>query len=767
MHTLEETFSPTPLQEASDDTLRSEQQVGKYFPRVLSRIDLLVVFIAVVVFIPDSAVVQTTQAAGPVTYVYWLVGTVTFLVPGAIVVAQLNRFLPVDGSIYVWTHRALGSLWGSFAAFCAWFPGILVLLTAGDFVRSLIQGIGLQAFGNDANWLADPWQQGVLVLLMLVVGGWLSTLPLPLLMRWVRYSILLYGLGIFSIGLAGLVWLLTGHPSQAPLMPTRASFGSPNFALYGAIVLALLGIEVPLNMAAETKQRNAPALFLRWGPLLVLVAYLLSTFGVAAVVPPGSAGLENSTLLAVRIVFGAPAAILVGLIFIGFYVTVTVIYITSFARILFVAALDHRLPLGLTRVNRFNVPSAVVHVQLIIVAIIAIVIYFIGPVFYPGTNFSVKVYYVIEAATTIIWCLSMIILFLDLPFLLHRFRELFAKRRGQLIAPPWLLYLSCIVGGGASLVGIWATLNASWDETLIATNQWWIIVGGAVLASLVIGLLGSAYPRLLSSLEEQTAAARENARLYSELRTTYARLSELDHLKDAFLATVSHELRTPLTIVQGYLELLGEIQDLDTGTRRDFLNKARWACEELVLLQANIMDASRISFDTATLQCASLPLKEVCTSVVELFEPVILQEQRQVNINIDPSMRVWADEIRLKQIFRNLIANALRYSPAQTPLAISAVEEQEQGMARLKVIDRGWGIPPEKQEAIFERFVRLERDLHGANRGSGLGLAITRQLVEAMQGTIAVESSGISGEGSTFTFTLPVAPPGALNGNEG
>jgi amino acid transporter len=110
MHTLEETFSPTPLQEASDDTLRSEQRVGKYLPRVLSRIDLLVVFIAVVVFIPDSAVVQTTQAAGPITYVYWLVGTVTFLVPGAIVVAQLNRFLPVDGSIYVWTHRALGSL---------------------------------------------------------------------------------------------------------------------------------------------------------------------------------------------------------------------------------------------------------------------------------------------------------------------------------------------------------------------------------------------------------------------------------------------------------------------------------------------------------------------------------------------------------------------------------------------------------------------------------------------------------------------------------
>ena len=94
------------------------------------------------------------------------------------------------------------------------------------------------------------------------------------------------------------------------------------------------------------------------------------------------------------------------------------------------------------------------------------------------------------------------------------------------------------------------------------------------------------------------------------------------------------------------------------------------------------------------------------------------------------------------------------------------MEEQEQGLVRLKLTDRGWGIPPEKHEAIFERFVRLERDLHGTNRGSGLGLAITRQLVEAMQGTITVESSGISGEGSTFTFTLPVAPPGASEGSE-
>ncbi len=167
------------------------------------------------------------------------------------------------------------------------------------------------------------------------------------------------------------------------------------------------------------------------------------------------------------------------------------------------------------------------------------------------------------------------------------------------------------------------------------------------------------------------------------------------------------------------------------------------------------LSSSRVKFDAAALHCTFLSLKEICTSLADLFEPLILQEQRQVEIDVASSIMVWADETRLKQVIRNLFANALRYSPRSTPLRITAHLEPEQHMVRVNVIDRGLGVPPDKQEAIFERFVRLERDMHGTIRGSGLGLAITRQLVEAMHGTIRVESSGVAGEGSTFTFTLP------------
>jgi signal transduction histidine kinase len=749
-------YTPTVFQSAIGEPLRSEQRTGEILPRVLSRTDMLIIFFAVVVFIPDAAVVQTTQMAGAVTYLYWVIGTLTFLLPGAIVAGQLNRFMPADGSIYVWSHRALGSLWGFFAGFCAWFPGILVLLAAGDFIRSLIQGIGTQVASSKANWLTEPWQQGTLILVMLLIAGSLSILPLRLVMKMAKVVIVLYGVGICMVGLAGIVWFLGGHPLQFSFTIAHVGSGAQNLALYGVIILALLGVEVPLNMAAETRQTNAATLFLRWGPLLVLVAYLISTFGVAAVVPPSKAGLANSTLAAVGIVFGQPASILVGIIFIAFFLMATVIYNLTFARILFVAALDHRLPTGLATVNRYAVPSRIVGVQTFIVIIIALVIYFLGPLLYPGVSFSVKVFFVLEAATTVIWCISMVVLFLDLPILLYRFRELLAKKRDQLIAPRWVLYLCSIVGGIASLVGIWATLSSSWDSTLISDNQWGIIIGIVVFFSLVIGLLGSAYPRLLSSLDEQTAAARENARLYQELQMAYVKLSELDRLKDAFLTTASHELRTPLTILQGYLELLREMEGASPELRRSFFDKACRACDELVLLQANIMDASRIEFDAATLRCTSIALKDTCVAVVDLFEPWILHEQRQVEIDVDANLTARADATRLKQVLHNLIANALRYSPPQTPIRITATGEREEGVARIRVIDRGLGIPPDKQEAIFDKFVRLERDMHGEVRGSGLGLFITRQLVEAMQGTITVESCGVRNEGSTFSFTLPL-----------
>ena len=198
---LEGQYVPTVLQKAIGEPLRSEQRTGEFLPRVLSRVDMLAIFIAIVLFIPNASIVQ---GAGSATYLYWVIGTITFLVPGVIVAGQLNRFMPADGAIYVWTHRALGPLWGFFAGFCAWFPGVLVLLAANAGIVSLIQGIGTQIAGPNANWLVEPWQQGMVVLSVLLVAGWLSIHPLRLLMTIAKGVVALYLLGIFVVGLAGI-----------------------------------------------------------------------------------------------------------------------------------------------------------------------------------------------------------------------------------------------------------------------------------------------------------------------------------------------------------------------------------------------------------------------------------------------------------------------------------------------------------------------------------------------------------------------------------
>src|SRR5205807_7909719 len=142
-----------------------------------------------------------------------------------------------------------------------------------------------------------------------------------------------------------------------PLTSSARGLGEQNFGFYGIIVLSLLGVEVPLNMAAETRHPDAAKLFLRWGPLITLVAYLLGTFGVMMVVPPNISSSPYSTLTAIDLVFGTPMSVLIGLIFIVFFFITIVLYNVTFARILFVSAVDHRLPTTLARLNRHAAPT--------------------------------------------------------------------------------------------------------------------------------------------------------------------------------------------------------------------------------------------------------------------------------------------------------------------------------------------------------------------------------------------------------------------------
>jgi signal transduction histidine kinase len=262
-------------------------------------------------------------------------------------------------------------------------------------------------------------------------------------------------------------------------------------------------------------------------------------------------------------------------------------------------------------------------------------------------------------------------------------------------------------------------------------------------------------------LHDREKRLQDTEHLYAQLQKTYQELQELDQLKDQFLTTASHELRTPLTCVQGYLELLTlHDEALSLKQRQDFLHKAQYGCEELVMLLNTMMNAGRLGVEAeshpAHLECVSV--HETIQRVLALIELQLTQEQREVQVHVPVHLVVRADVEGLREVLLNISVNALKYSPAGSPLTFSArVCADCPSNVVISVTDKGKGIAPEDQAQLFQRFVRLERDRHSPVRGSGLGLYICRRLMEAMGGTIWIESTGVTGEGTTMHVRLPRA----------
>ncbi len=239
---------------------------------------------------------------------------------------------------------------------------------------------------------------------------------------------------------------------------------------------------------------------------------------------------------------------------------------------------------------------------------------------------------------------------------------------------------------------------------------------------------------------------------------------ELEQHKDEFIMHVSHELRTPLTAVSGYLELLQDHGErLDVSSKTQFLHQALENCRVLADLVNTVINVLKIKQDAKPAQRERLSVSSTVREVIEQFDPRKWQEH-QCRVDIPEDLLIYADKQYFCQVLRNLISNAFKYAPRQTPVSISAVpttSSSQEADAVLQVCisvqDAGPGIPPAEQPFLFQRFIRLKRDLTSTVRGTGLGLYICKELVEKMDGRIWVESSGKEGEGSRFSFTLPAA----------
>jgi signal transduction histidine kinase len=296
----------------------------------------------------------------------------------------------------------------------------------------------------------------------------------------------------------------------------------------------------------------------------------------------------------------------------------------------------------------------------------------------------------------------------------------------------------------------------------LAHTQQVINLSGAVLVQWAFAVIllsaAGAYGRIMREL--------------GDVRVAYERAKQLDELKDQFISSVNHELRNPVMAMQGYLELLSVSNDTAPPDKRQaLLKRAISAADNLAALLGSILDARRLDQDAADFVPEVVNVRDTIGAAAELIDPREgAMVARDLAVSVPAGLTIWGEHVRLQQILTNLISNALKYSDPGTPVEISARPvsaaarggrfgrgtKSERQMVEIVVRDYGLGVPPEQAPLLFQRFVRLPRDLASTTIGNGLGLYLCKVLAQAMGGRIWVQSSGVPGQGSAFHVVLPM-----------
>jgi signal transduction histidine kinase len=286
--------------------------------------------------------------------------------------------------------------------------------------------------------------------------------------------------------------------------------------------------------------------------------------------------------------------------------------------------------------------------------------------------------------------------------------------------------------------------------------------GVSLLLALTICWLRTAVD-LVSAARQQalTAEQKRLQALEAERQATiaYEQQRKINELKDQFLLNVSHELRTPLTVLGSYLELLEVHHEHLAPMEQDqMLKQALRSHRGLVDVVNRVLDATTLMSEIPLAKLEAVCVHQFVQEVLAHLAPGDVQAYT-IRLQVPEQVMVWADPQFLRQVLQNLLSNVFKYVPRQTEIRIEVTQTAPSSPVCLSLQDAGPGIPAEELPLLFEKFVRLKRDLAGTTRGTGLGLYICKQLVEAMKGRIWVESSGRPGEGSRFCLTLPPFSP--------
>lgn len=229
---------------------------------------------------------------------------------------------------------------------------------------------------------------------------------------------------------------------------------------------------------------------------------------------------------------------------------------------------------------------------------------------------------------------------------------------------------------------------------------------------------------------------------------------ETSRAKSDFIANVSHELRTPLQSILGFSEL-GALRARDQPRLAEFFNDVHRAGARMLSLVNDLLDLSKIERGIEPIQPERLDLRPLALEVVRELVPLLNARQLQLDAELGgDDLIVQADPLRLQQLVRNLLANAIRFSPEGGRIELSARHDGD-GSVRVAVADRGPGIPPQELELVFEAFVQSSATKNAAG-GTGLGLAICRRIAQAHGGRIWAENRPDGG--AVITLVLPGTP---------